>query len=74
MSKSVATVCLCRLPLPPPSVDESSSCFSEKAKPLEPEALSRSHYLSSRSVETDTVEIGAVSGLILPVLCASKFL
>ena len=71
MSNSLATVSLCYLPQPPPSVDENSNCFLEKAKPLEPEAPPRSHCLSSCSVETDIVEIGVVLGLDLPVLCAS---
>lgn len=73
MSNSLTTVSLCYLPQPPPSVDENSNCFLEKAKPLEPEAPPRSHCLSSCSVETDIVEIGVVLGLDLPVLCASTF-
>lgn len=73
MSNSLATVSLCYLPQPPPSADENSNCFLEKAKPLEPEAPPRSHCLSSCSVETDIVEIGVVLGLDLAVLYASIF-
>lgn len=72
MSYSLATVSATSLQ-PPPSVYESSSCISEKAKSLEPEAPSRSYCLSSCSVETDTEEIGVVLGTPRQCCCASKF-
>lgn len=72
MSNSLASVCLRCLSLPPPNVYESSNCFSEKAKPLEPEAPSRSHCLSC-SVKTDTVEIGFVPGLTLQPCVQANF-